>query len=71
MLFKELYDGDIEKVDLLIGCFVEDFLLVGWGFGDIFFRIFVIMVIWRVEVDRLVIVNFIKKCFCFDVCFKF
>lgn len=70
VLLKELYDDDIEKVDLLIGCLAEDPLPVGWGFGDTPFRIFVTMATRRVEADRSVTVNFTKKRPCFDVCSK-
>lgn len=58
VLLKELYDGDIEKVDLLIGCLAEDPLPVGWGFGDTPFRIFVTMATRRVEADRFMTDNF-------------
>ena len=61
VLLKELYDGDIEKVDLLIGCLAEDPLPDGWGFGETAFNIFLTMASWRVQVDRSVKKNLTKK----------
>ncbi|PFX29630.1 Alpha-dioxygenase 2 [Stylophora pistillata] len=58
VLLKELYDGDIEKVDLLIGCLAEDPLPDGWGFGETAFNIFLTMASRRVQVDRFMTDNY-------------
>lgn len=50
-----MYDDDIEKLDLLIGCLVEEFWFDGYGFGEIVFNIFVFMVSRRLKIDWLVI----------------
>ncbi|XP_078356559.1 uncharacterized protein LOC144641413 [Oculina patagonica] len=51
-LLKELYDGDIEKVDLLIGCLAEEPRPDGYGFGETAFNIFVLMASRRLKTDR-------------------
>ena len=53
-LLKELYEGDIEKVDLLIGCLAEEPRPDGYGFGETAFNIFVLMASRRLETDRSV-----------------
>ena len=53
-LLKELYDDDIEKVDLLIGCLAEEPRPDGYGFGETAFNIFVLMASRRLKTDRLV-----------------
>jgi hypothetical protein len=39
---KEIYEGDVEKVDLAIGMLAEPFAK-GFGFGDTAFRAFILM----------------------------
>ena len=53
-LLKEVYEGDIEKVDLLIGCLAEEPRPDGYGFGETAFNIFVLMASRRLETDRSV-----------------
>lgn len=53
-LLKEVYGGDIEKVDLLIGCLAEEPRPDGYGFGETAFNIFVLMASRRLKTDRLV-----------------
>jgi len=53
-LLKELYEGDIEKVDLLIGCLAEEPRPDGYGFGETAFNIFVLMASRRLQTDRSV-----------------
>lgn len=54
-LLKQLYDDDIEKLDLLIGCLAEEPRPDGYGFGETAFNIFVLMASRRLKTDRLVI----------------
>ena len=53
-LLKELYEGDIEKVDLLIGCLAEEPRPDGYGFGETAFNIFLLMASRRLKTDRSV-----------------
>lgn len=48
---KRVYDGDIEKVDLLVGLMCEP-LPEGFGFSDTAFRVFVLMASRRLKSDR-------------------
>ncbi|MER5516749.1 peroxidase family protein [Streptomyces sp. NPDC002763] len=46
-----LYDGDIEKVDLMVGLYAEK-LPAGFAFSDTAFRIFILMASRRLNSDR-------------------
>lgn len=48
---RELYNGDIDKVDLLVGMLAEP-LPKGFGFSDTAFRIFILMASRRLKSDR-------------------
>lgn len=48
-----LYDNDIEKVDLLVGCLAEP-LPQGFGFSDTAFRVFILMASRRLKSDRFI-----------------
>jgi Animal haem peroxidase len=48
---REVYDGDIEKVDLLVGSYAEP-LPEGFAFSDTAFRIFILMASRRLWSDR-------------------
>jgi hypothetical protein len=48
---KEVYGGDIEQVDLMVGLFAEP-LPEGFGFSETAFRIFVLMASRRLKSDR-------------------
>jgi Animal haem peroxidase len=48
---KEVYAGDIEKVDLAVGMLAEPFPQ-GFGFGDTAFRVFILMASRRLKSDR-------------------
>jgi hypothetical protein len=48
---KEVYNGDLEKVDLMTGLFAEP-LPEGFGFSDTAFRVFVLMASRRLKSDR-------------------
>lgn len=48
-----VYAGDIEAVDLLVGCLCEP-LPKGFGFSDTAFRVFVLMASRRLKSDRFV-----------------
>jgi hypothetical protein len=47
---EEIY-GDVEKVDLMVGMFAEDFPK-GFGFSDTAFRVFILMASRRLKSDR-------------------
>lgn len=47
----EIYEGDLEKVDLLIGALCEP-LPKGFGFSDTAFRVFILMASRRLNSDR-------------------
>ena len=48
---KEVYNGDLEKVDLMTGLFAEP-LPAGFGFSETAFRIFLLMASRRLKSDR-------------------
>jgi hypothetical protein len=48
---REIYGGDVNRVDLMVGLFAED-LPAGFGFSDTAFRIFILMASRRLESDR-------------------
>ena len=48
---REVYNNDIDSVDLMVGMFAED-LPKGFGFSDTAFRIFILMASRRLKSDR-------------------
>jgi 2,4-dienoyl-CoA reductase-like NADH-dependent reductase (Old Yellow Enzyme family) len=48
---KEVYNGDLESVDLMTGLFAEP-LPPGFGFSDTAFRVFILMASRRLKSDR-------------------
>jgi hypothetical protein len=50
-LIREVYEGDLESVDLMVGLFAEP-LPKGFGFSDTAFRIFALMASRRLNSDR-------------------
>ncbi|MER7492628.1 peroxidase family protein [Streptomyces pharetrae] len=48
---ERVYDGDIEKVDLMVGLYAEK-LPAGFAFSDTAFRIFILMASRRLNSDR-------------------
>ena len=48
---SDLYDGDIDRVDPMVGLFAEE-APEGFGFSDTAFRIFILMASRRLESDR-------------------
>jgi hypothetical protein len=54
---RRVYDGDIERVDLLVGMFGERFP-AGFGFSDTAFRIFILMASRRLNSDRFFTTDF-------------
>ncbi len=48
---KEVYDNDVNQVDLMVGLFAED-LPEGFGFSDTAFRVFILMASRRLKSDR-------------------
>ncbi|MDA1307727.1 MAG: peroxidase, partial [Acidobacteria bacterium] len=54
---SQVYDGDIEQVDLLVGCLCEP-LPPGFGFSDTAFRVFILMASRRLNADRFLAADF-------------
>lgn len=48
---REVYNNDLDSVDLMVGMFAED-LPEGFGFSDTAFRIFILMASRRLKSDR-------------------
>jgi hypothetical protein len=48
---RQVYNNDLESVDLMVGMFAED-LPEGFGFSDTAFRIFILMASRRLKSDR-------------------
>ena len=54
---NELYGGDVERVDTIVGLLAED-LPEGFGFSDTAFRIFILMASRRLKSDRFFTVDY-------------
>jgi hypothetical protein len=54
---REVYQGDIDRVDLAVGMLAEPFP-EGFGFSDTAFRIFILMASRRLQSDRFFTVDF-------------
>jgi hypothetical protein len=54
---REVYNGDVERVDLMVGLFAEQ-PPRGFGFSDTAFRVFVLMASRRLESDRFFTVDY-------------
>jgi hypothetical protein len=54
---RRVYDGDIERVDLMVGMFAERFP-AGFGFSDTAFRIIILMASRRLNSDRFFTIDF-------------
>lgn len=50
---EEVYEGDLEAVDLLVGTLCEP-LPKGFGFSDTAFRVFILMATRRIKSDRFI-----------------
>lgn len=48
---REVYNNDIDSVDLMVGLFAED-IPKGFGFSDTAFRVFILMASRRLKSDR-------------------
>lgn len=59
---EEVYDGDIDKVDLMVGLFAEP-LLEGFGFTESAFRIAIVMASRRLKSDRFFTTNFNEEAY--------
>lgn len=57
---QELYGGDVDKVDLMVGLLAED-LPEGFGFSDTAFRIFILMASRRLKSDRFFTSDYNEK----------
>ena len=57
---RRVYDGDIDKVDLIVGLFAEK-LPEGFGFSDTAFRIFILMASRRLNSDRFFTTDFTEE----------
>jgi Animal haem peroxidase len=53
----DIYQNDLEKVDLVVGLFAED-LPAGFGFSDTAFRVFILMASRRLKSDRFYTVDY-------------
>ena len=49
---KEIYDNDVEKMDVLVGTLGENIRPDGYGFGETAFQIFALMASRRLQADR-------------------
>lgn len=51
-LLAELYNGDVEQLDLMIGTLAEGHRPTGFGFGETLFQIFILNATRRLQADR-------------------
>ncbi len=49
---NEVYGGDIELVDLLVGCLAESHRPTGFGFGETTFQLFLLTATRRLQTDK-------------------
>jgi hypothetical protein len=57
---RDLYNGDINRVDTVVGMFAED-LPAGFGFSDTAFRVFILMASRRLKSDRFFTTDWTSK----------
>jgi len=57
---RRVYEGDIDRVDLIVGLFAET-PPKGFGFSDTAFRIFVLMASRRLNSDRFFTTDFTEE----------
>lgn len=57
---RRVYNGDIDKVDLMVGLYAED-LPEGFGFSETAFRIFILMASRRLQSDRFFTTDYNEK----------
>jgi len=57
---REIYGGDVDRVDLMVGMFAED-LPKGFGFSDTAFRVFLLMASRRLKSDRFFTTDFTPR----------
>jgi hypothetical protein len=60
---RRVYEGDIDRVDLIVGLFAET-PPKGFGFSDTAFRIFVLMASRRLNSDRFFTDDFTEEVYC-------
>ncbi len=49
---REVYNDDVEALDLMIGSFAEGYRPPGYGFGETSFQVFILMASRRLHADR-------------------
>jgi Animal haem peroxidase len=54
---RSVYDGDLERVDLMVGLYAEP-LPRGFGFSDTAFRVFILMASRRLKSDRFFTIDY-------------
>ena len=54
---SDVYGGDVDRVDLMVGMFAED-LPAGFGFSDTAFRVFILMASRRLKSDRFFSIDY-------------
>jgi len=54
---RRVYDGDLERVDLMVGLYGEP-LPTGFGFSDTAFRVFILMASRRLKSDRFFTIDY-------------
>jgi Animal haem peroxidase len=54
---SDVYGGDVNRVDLMVGMFAED-LPAGFGFSDTAFRVFILMASRRLKSDRFFSIDY-------------
>jgi hypothetical protein len=57
---RRVYDGDIDKVDLMVGMYAED-PPEGFGFSETAFRVFILMASRRLQSDRFFTTDYNEK----------
>ncbi len=55
---KEIYNNDINKVDVLVGTLAEGFRPEGFGFAETLFQVFLVTATRRLETDRFLTTDF-------------
>jgi hypothetical protein len=61
-LIRDLYGGDLERVDLMVGLYAEP-TPKGFGFSDTAFRVFILMASRRIKSDRFLTRDFTPEAY--------
>lgn len=58
---EQLYEGDVEALDLLVGCLAEVHRPTGFAFGETAFQVFILNASRRLQADRFYTTHYTEE----------